>query len=694
MHKRRRHTLPPLSLTLLLGAGPVWAEEATTLPSVTVTADTDDVAERRDAVNQKTVVGRSEIEAMGGLTVGETLAKLPGVEVGSGGAAHARGMVRDSVQILVDGERLSANSRQAMSMVSRLPASDLERVEIVRGTSAEYGAVPVTINLIMRKAVPKATRSYKVSVGVRDDVPNGNINLVRGGGDQGFSWLLPVTLLYHGSVSDKAVTRQDFVAGARTLLQVDREHVEAPMPGVSFSPRLTWRDGADSFTLTPGLLYMDADRDTSMTRTTAGVPDGGRDDHEDGDSSQLRLRAEGEKQIDAGKLSGRLALTHGSRDIHTEHDSYDAAALHSLSYESLERREDEANGALRLDHAQGDHLLAGSLEWLRHARRDDQTLATATTYRAQERQWTAWLQDDWSPAGNLTFTGGLRGEAVRLTVDGDARDYRQLSPSVAVRWEARAGWIVRSSLGAGLKPPRLDELTDTPVTSLSANTPLEPDKRGNPDLRPERSLNFEAVLERYLPGNAGVLGANVYWRATRDFVEHRVQQEGSRWVDRPYNEGDARHWGVELDAKLKTDAWGPNGGSLRAHLTLPRSAVDDQRLGLTRPARETPTYQVTVGYDQNLPAWRASAGVQIQRYGRVKTDLPGEEWAQTGPRSVLDVYAVRRLTRDLSLRLNLQNLFEGDTDRSAWAWSGIDAWSLDTADFGKRRVMLSLEGKW
>lgn len=694
MRKSHRTTLCPFAIAILFGAVPAWAEEAVTLSTVTVTAASDEVAERRDAVNQKTVVGRKEIEAMGGLTVGETLAKLPGVEVGSGGAPHARGMPRDSVQILVDGERLSANSRQAMTMISRLPASDLERVEIVRGTSAEFGAVPVTVNLVMRKAIPKDTRTYKVTVGVRDGEPNANINLVRGGGDKGFSWLLPLTLLHHGSVSDKTSTRQAFSSGVRTLLQVDREHAEAPMPGVSFAPRFTWRDGADSFTLSPNLVYMNGDRTTTMSRTTDGLPDGGRVDREEGDSRQLRLRAEGEKQIQAGKLSGRLAIARNGRDTVTEHDSYDAGGIHTVSRESLNRREDEANGAVRLDHAEGEHLLAGSLEWQMHRRRDEHSETTRTVYRAEERQWTAWLQDEWSPAANLAFTGGLRGEAVTLGVDGSTRDYRQLSPSVAVRWEASEGWVLRSSLGAGLKPPRLDELTGAPVTSLSANTPLEPDRRGNPDLKPERSLNFEAVLERYLPGKVGVLAANLYWRATRDFVEHRVAQEGVRWVDRPYNEGDARHWGLELDAKLKTDAWGPKGGNLRAHLVLPRGEVDDVRLGLTRPARETPTYQLTLGYDQNLPAWRASAGFQVQHYGRTKTDMPGEEWAEAGPRSLLDIYLQRRLGRDLSLRLNVQNIFQGDSDRSAWAWSGADAWSLGTADYGKRRIMLTLEGSW
>lgn len=694
-----RSLRPCLFLALLaLNAAP-RAEDEKTLAAVTVNADAEGLDERRQAASQKTVVGGKELEKLGAQTVGEALAKLPGIDASAGSdgtlAMRARGMLRDSVQVLVDGERLSANSRMAMAMISRLPAGELERVEIVRGSSAEFGGgAPVTVNLVLRKALAKATRSAKLAVGLREGEPNGNLNLVRGGGDAGFSWLLPLTVFHHGSISDKVSTRQAASGGVPTLFQVDREHGEAPVPGLSFAPRLSWKSGADSFTLTPMLQYVDGDRSTTMTRLTGGLPDGGRSDREDGDSLQLRLRAEGERRLGDGKLSGRLALMHGGRDADTVHDSVDALGTHTLSYESLARREDELNGALRLDHALAEHLLAASVEWEGHRRRDEQTLAGTTVYRAEARQFTAWLQDEWSPVETLTVTGGLRGEAARLEVDGRARDYRRLLPSVALRWEAREGWVLRSSLGAGLKLPKLDELTGLPVTSLSANTPLEPDRRGNPDLRPERSLNFEAVLERYLPGTAGVLGANLYWRATEDFVERRVALEGLRWVERPYNEGDARHWGLELDAKLNTDGWGVKGGALRAHLTLPRGEMDDRRLGISRAPRETPDYQLTLGYDQSLPAWQASAGFQVQQYGPVKTAIAGEQQAETDPRTVLDVYVTRRLSASLNLRFSIQNLLGAGSERSALAWSGTDAWGLDSRDDGKRNFVVTLEGRW
>ena len=71
-------------------------------------------------------------------------------------------MGRDAVQFLVDGERPSANARYALTTVGRLPSGELERVEILRGASAEHGgSAPVTVNLVMRKARPQASTSVR-----------------------------------------------------------------------------------------------------------------------------------------------------------------------------------------------------------------------------------------------------------------------------------------------------------------------------------------------------------------------------------------------------------------------------------------------------------------------------------------------------------------------------------------------------
>jgi iron complex outermembrane receptor protein len=244
-----------------------------------------------------------------------------------------------------------------------------------------------------------------------------------------------------------------------------------------------------------------------------------------------------------------------------------------------------------------------------------------------------------------------------------------------------------------MKMPKIDEISNATVLSVAANTPVEPDKRGNPNLRPERSVNFEAVLERYLLEEAGVLGANLYLRSTQDFTERQVQLEGARWVDRPYNAGSAKHWGVEFDGKVRTDGFGWKGATVKAHLTLPNARVNDSQLGFTRMARDTPRYVISMGLDQNLPKYNASYGISLQHSGASETQIPGVQYGMTRARTMLDAFWLYKLNPKFNLRVSGQNLLAADTVRQNAINSGTNGWQLGTTDKGMRSVMLTLEGR-
>ncbi|MDP2882438.1 MAG: TonB-dependent receptor [Azonexus sp.] len=706
-------SLKPLAALLVaLFAGNALADQATTLKAITVTATADGESERQAAVTQKTVLDRAEIEALGGLTVGEVIRKLPGIEAGAhsgdgGPSANARGMGRDAVQFLVDGERPSANARYALTTVGRLPSGELERVEILRGASAEHGgSAPVTVNLIMKKARPQNSTALKAAVGLRGDEPNGQFTLSQGGGDRGFSWIVPLTINHHAMPLEKATTRQQSSSGTRTLWQEEREASPYRLDEFIVSPRLTWRDGEGSLSLWPSLYHNRGERRSEFSRDAYADPaagtglaaDGSRREREESQLTIARLRAEGERKTGLGKLSGRIAVMGTRREQDTDRTRIDAVGNSTSGREEIRRDERELSSAIRLDRSLGDGLLSAGIEQSWHRREESQRTTGSSIYAgdfdASAKQWTAWLQHEWQVAKALMLTGGLRGEHVALEADGRQRTASQLAPSLAGRFEFAPDLILRSSIGAGLKAPKLEEISALTMRGAGFNSPLEADRGGNPNLQAERNINWELALDKHLPKEAGIVGANVYVRRTEDFIERRSALEGSRWVDRPYNEGTARHWGVEFDAKLKGDAFGWKGASIRSHLTLPKARVEDERLGLTRDARDLPRYQWSLGVDQALAAWQASTGFQFNLYGATKTDIPGELATRQKARTLLDLYVARRLTPQLNLRLEAQNVLGTDTRRLAGARSGNDNWSLATSERGQRSVMLSLEGKW
>ncbi len=703
----------PIHAALALAfASLAHAEPARTLKEVTVTATSEAEAERQAAVTQKTVIDRQEIEALGGLTVNEVIRKLPGIDAGAHSgdgnpSANARGMGRDAVQFLVDGERPSANARYALTTVGRLPSGELERVEILRGASAEHGgSAPVTVNLIMRKAKPSTSTSLRAAAGLRGDEPNGQFTASLGGGDKAFSWILPVTVNHHGMPLEKTASRQQANAGTRNLWQEERESSPYRLNEFIVSPRLTWRDGDGSLSLWPSVYHNRGERSGSMIRSAYANPasgsglaaDGSRQEREESQLTIARVRAEGDRKTGLGKLSGRVAVMGARRAQDTARSWLDATGNRTQGREELDRDEAELSAALRLDRPMGDGLLSAGIEQSWH-RREESQRATGThpfsgDFTARARQWTAWLQHETPLSKALTLTYGLRGEHLALAAEGRAHSASQLAPSLAGRYELAPDLILRSSIGAGIKTPKLEEISGLTVRGAGYNSPLEADRGGNAQLQAERNLNWELALDKHLADNAGTLGANIYLRRTEDFIERRSSLEGSRWVDRPYNEGTARHWGLELDAKLKSDAFGWKGGALRSHLTLPKARVEDERLGITRNARDLPRYQWTLGLDQALPFWQASAGFQLTQYGASESRVSDELQTRQGARSLLDVYIARRLSPQVNLRLEAQNILGADTRRLASARSAQDSWSLSSNERGQRGVMLSLEGKW
>lgn len=689
-------------LALLCTSAPAWAaEEVKILPEINVTAKTDELTESRESNSQKVIVTRKEIENMSVMTISDVVGKLPGVEV-KGDSQRARGMSRDSVAILIDGERQS--SQVIFGALGRLPSGDLEKVEILRGSSAEFGgSASVTVNLVMKKTLPKRSTEMRVALTARDKEPGYSLSWTENGGEGGFSWSLPVNLVFYTTPTNTQLDRQHSLSGTRDLWQKENTYATAKMGHHGITPRLSWRKNRDVITVSPMIFLGPVDRDTKADFTAYANPaagtglsfNGDRSTKETGGSRIMRVRVEGEKYRDDVKLSGRMSLNNAKRTLDTTRNVHDALNVLTTSVDSTVSTDNELNSALRWDQPFGVNYVSVGTEYIKLIRDDKQNFSgTETRYASSTRDGILWVQNDWTPQSTYTLTSGLRMESTALYSDAVSKLHTAWLPSIAVRWEPKEKWVMRTSLGGGLKMPKLDEISDAAVLSLAANTPTEPDKRGNPNIRPERSVNFEAVLEKYLAEDAGMVSGNLYVRSTQDFTERRVQKEGVRWIDRPFNEGEALHWGWELDGKLKTDSLGWKGATVKAHLTLPNADVKDTRLGITRMARDTPIYTMSAGLDGSVTDWKSSYGLSMQLSGRSTTDIPGEQLSYTQSRTTVDGFWLYKLNDKFKLRLAGQNLFDADTVRETLYTASPDAWKLSVVDGGYRTVTATLEGRW
>ncbi len=675
-------------LFLILLSSSSWAEETLKIQAVDVAGARDEVEMRKDSATQKMVFGRKEIENLSVMTAGDVISKLPGVEVGAGGT-RARGMSRDSIRVLIDGEKQSGGT---MGAFTRMPASDIERVEISRGSSAEFGgSSPLTVNIILKKGVSKAATEVKAALGFKDGEPNEQLSWSESGKNGDFSWVLPVSLNFAKSPANSSLDRRAAVSSSTW----DQEYANGTneMGHHAFTPRFTWKSGRDSVTLSSMVFLGPSEKITQTSHyDLVNATSYTRNANEDGSNRSLRLRLEGEKYFGESKLSGRFS-------VNNRHNELDVTRVNNVDptvTENTKSDEDEFASAVRWDQPIDLHFISLGVEFNKLTHEDRQLFSgvDSSQYKSSSQDQVLWLQDVWTPQDSVTLTSGLRMENMEIKSDGNGHQDFALLPSVAVRWQPKEEWVLRTSLGAGMKTPRLNEITATVTRTITQNTPLDADSRGNPNLKPEHSINFEAVAERYLAQKAGVISANLYVRATSDFTERRLALEGSRWVERPYNEGDALHYGVELDGKINTDQWGIPGGTAKAHLTLPNARVEDARLGITRDARDTPKYVMSMGWDQSIPKWQSSMGVSIQLSGRSQTDIPGEQKAFTEARALLDTFWLCKLNPRFNLRVSAQNLLDEDMRRQNKYITPGDEWKLLANDFGYRTVMFSIEGRW
>jgi outer membrane receptor protein involved in Fe transport len=143
---RQRVVIGELSAFLDLGALLMRAD-AQTLGDVVVTATAEGVS---GAMDRKTFTVADNISQAGG-SVLQAMSTVPGVTVGQDGKVQVRGS--DKVVVLIDGKQTALTGFGSQSGLDNLPASALERIEVINNPSAKFDANASAgiINLVFRK---------------------------------------------------------------------------------------------------------------------------------------------------------------------------------------------------------------------------------------------------------------------------------------------------------------------------------------------------------------------------------------------------------------------------------------------------------------------------------------------------------------------------------------------------------------
>jgi iron complex outermembrane receptor protein len=685
-------TLPQLvSLGTLLLAGSMNAmaespsgETGAMLSAVTVTADAQREAhiERKNAALQKIVIGEEEVERYGDATVGDVLRRLPGMGfTGPAGVAkdlRMRGMDKGYTQFLINGESVPGATQERQMQVDRLAADMIERIEIIRNPTAEFDASGIggTINIVLKNRAEDLTR-LRAAYG-----KNGNLDVgdVIGQWSRRFDNLDVVLALSHTVGAEDVVEDKNKLNASGAITA--REHKPKPVKKTEtlFTPRLTWRLGEDRLTLEPFMSVGTEDKlETSQVRTTAGALTKGTTNNEDKTDQITRLAGRYDAKAAWGTWYAKLGVQQGKSDkdkFTTEANGAGVLTKRSQEYENIQDDQSYVGAGVALPL--GAHFVKAGLEqrdvtYEKHKTTAEASNATAALkpkaagandiYNIKESKSVAYLQDEWRVGEAHWLTPGIRYESTARHArdrNGTERSGSQASPnpSLHYRWAVNNNTNIRASVAQTLRFPKFDDVN--PLVTLDAGSITKPDKGGNADLKPERATGIELGIERFFMGHRGIVGFNLYNRDVKDFIQKSTLQEGARFVERPYNAGNAHFWGAELDWRVPLMQKSAHELSFTGSHAELRGTVSNARTGGTSGIKDLPPRITNIGMDwRHLPS-KWSAGFAVNYSPSFTTDGLNPEGVREvksrNESTLLDLFVSKIISAKAEFRLVAKNV--------------------------------------
>ncbi|WGM45894.1 Colicin I receptor [Brevundimonas sp. NIBR10] len=594
-------------------------EPVTAVPDVVVTA-TATKRTTADAPASVTVVDRDALQRRPVQDLTDVLRDVPGVTVNGAGLTRRgisiRGMPSEHTLVLLDGRRVNAAAnaiQHADFDLGWVPAEAIDRVEVVRGPiSSLYGseALGGVVNVITRSATDEWLGSLTAMGGLREDGRGGetySIGAYAGGP------LLQDRLGLSLFAESKGRGNTPQAANERLSDLEDRETLTG-------SATLSWTpDAAQRIDFTVLAGHDERYRDTA---TTATVP------------VYYRYSDSVERRQYALSHTGEWGW--GETVIRAYRSSLDrenTVTAGQTASRPIGMQDDIVDGRATFDRLAGHRVSLGG-EWRRETLQDP---AASTSGDLDGQRYALFAQDEWSLTSTLSLTGGAR-------FDHHEKYGWQTSPRLYAVWAPVEGLTLKAGGGRGFKSPSLKQLSPEFVTVAAAGRFTV---YGNPDLRPEIGVSYEASAEYRHDGWMGRVG--VFDNDIEDLIETRCTQfcgVRGREVRLYQNISQARITGLEAGAVAPL----PAGFILSADYTY----LDSQNRDTGAPLSERPEHS-----GHATLRWQPDDG----RFLQLRGEYVGEQFMLSNSiQYPVDAYTLvsleggYRLDPKLWVRAGVQNL--------------------------------------
>jgi len=399
------------------------------------------------------VVSKEQLEARNVTTIEEAIRYTPGVSVPNGYDSRydwisLRGFASSNI-VYRDGLKLTSSYFGS----ARVDPYMLERVEVIRGPmSSLYGsdAIGGVINIITRKTPEKWYGELRLDSTIQESSESGNINqgsFFTAGG------LIPELLGMQLSGQFSKRDEDDFEAGFRGKEQSNIKAKFILTPSDSHEIMLEVGSAKQKLDETLGKTVAPLAEGESCGRR--GCPESSTTEYDQ----------------ESYSLSHNGFYDFGSSRSYLKYDKFDNTSREMY----VENTDAQTSWTLPFTN----HNAAFGASYLKEELDDYTSNRISDLTHVENEQWSVFAEDEWAATKQFKLTTGLR-------YDHDGNFSGHFSPRLYGVYTAAKSLTVKGGISTGFRAPNIRQSTAAwGQVSRGGNI------YGNPDLSPEKSVNYE-----------------------------------------------------------------------------------------------------------------------------------------------------------------------------------------------------------
>lgn len=598
----------------------------------------------------------------------DMIERVPGFVLDEG--AERRGFAGAQSNVLIDGESSTSKAQDIDDILSRIPASDVERIELIRGAgSSAASAQSVRVNVVRRGGGGEGI--WELSLERADNgrlSPGGEMSWTGRRGAVVYS----ISVDVDGAHDPISGTRFDYDSGGgldeMRLERIPVDEREGVLAADASFPLLGWHAALNAQI---SRAETDESEATSIFNSAGDISAAIRGDLEEretlGELGGALRREFGPWRIDLGVVATRRRFEGDEATIERDGvDAFEEAAWQRQILDAGEtivrasaRRGLSRDWSVEMDAEAALNTLEQQLLLIE----DDgagpaPVILPSANVRVEEERVEAGFMFAGPLAPRWTLEAGAALEASMLTQSGDAERETELKywkPSLQLTRTLGENNQVRFRIYRDVG--QLDFEDFVSAADITSAVVIA----GNPALLPETSWRAEAAAD-WRFGESAALGVTLYHWTIEDAQDIVPMGPPGGQLDAPGNIGDADLNGMRISVSFPIH-W---GASLRLDWMEQRSEAVDPLTGASRELSGRDESALTIGLRQDFVAF--AWGVDYER----ETETPTYQ---------LDQIELERDSEDLTLW----------AETTAFAGLKLRAWGSDLTDDAETRVRRHFE---